>query len=298
MDSQQLKEIRQAGKLAGEALIFGRELVKPGAKLLDVTEQIEKFIFERDGKLAFPVNISMNDTAAHNAARPDEDFVFNDEVVKLDIGVHVNGYVGDNACTIDLSGKNAKLVEASREALNNALKIVKPGVEVREIGRVVAETIESYGFKPIANLSGHGVAQFITHTSPTIPNYDNEDDTELEEGMTIAIEPFATDGSGMIRSVGAPEIFSMHKYKPMRVGFAKDIVAFIKKEFLMLPFSRRSLLSNFSEAQVNYTLKTLKQMGILEDYAPLVEKAHGLVSQAEHTVLVTKDGCEVLTKVD
>ncbi len=297
MDAQNLTELRKAGKIAAKALEHGRKLIKPGASLLEVTKQIEDFIHAEGGEPAFPVNLSLNDCAAHYTAKKDDSTVFKDEIIKLDVGVHVNGFIGDTACTIDLSGKNAKLREASEKAVEAAIKLVKPGVTLGEIGKAIEKTITDAGFKPIRNLSGHGLEQYHTHAYPTIPNYDSGDGEELEEDMIIAIEPFATTGVGMIKESGNAEIFNMREFKAVRVGFVREIIKYIEKKFKTLPFSRRGLLSKFSEPQVNYALKQFAELEILNDYAPLVERAGGLVSQAEHTLLVTKDGCEVLTRI-
>jgi len=171
------------------------------------------------------------------------------------------------------------------------------GSEIGAIGLAIESAITKKGFHPIKNLSGHGLDQYITHCYPTIPNYDNGDGEELKEGTIIAIEPFATEGVGMIKEQGIPEIFSMTSFKAMRVGFTRDILKYIEKKFKTLPFSKRSLYEKFSEAQVNYTLKKLNETEMVHEYAPLVERSGGMVTQAEHTLLVTKNGCEVLTKV-
>lgn len=294
---QDIESLRKAGQIAGKALIYGKNLIKPGSKLLEVTEKIEQFIKKEGGELAFPVNISCNETAAHYVAKKEDDFVFKDEIIKLDVGVHINGYIGDNACTIDLSGRYKDLVDASAEALKAAIKLVKPGVELGAIGEIIEKTILDKGFQPVRNLSGHGVDEYQTHCYPTIPNFDNEDGTELEEGMVIAIEPFATNGAGMIKEQGIAEIFAITDFKAMRVGFARDIIKYIQQKFKTLPFSKRDLLSKFSEAQINYTMKKLKELESIYEFAPLVERSGGMVSQTEHTLLVTKEGCEVLTQI-
>ena len=197
----------KAGEIAGKARKYGVSLIKGGASWIEVADKIEKKIKELGGELAFPAQMSLNDVAAHQM--PSEDIVFKDEVVCLDVGVHINGYVGDTACTVDLSGKNSKLVEASRKALDEALKLVKPGVEIRKIGAKIHEVITSYGFSPIRNLSGHGLDQYVIHKKPSIPNYDNGDKTKLIEGQVIAIEPFASAGSGVIYESGSANIFML-----------------------------------------------------------------------------------------
>jgi methionyl aminopeptidase len=296
MTSQELESLKRAGHIASKALAHGKALIKPGASLLEVTKKIEEFIHSEGGELAFPVNISMNECAAHNIAKKDDEFKFKDELIKLDVGVHIDGFIGDTACTIDLSGKHTALVDASRNALNNAISLVRPGTTISKIGKTIEETITRAGFQPVRNLSGHGVAQYMTHCPPSIPNYDNQDDMALEEGMTFAIEPFATDGAGLIHETKNPEIFSIVEFKSMRVGFVREILKYIEKKYKMLPFSKRELSDKFSDAQIGYALKQFRELEIVQEYTPLVEKNKGLVSQAEHTVLVTKTGCEVLTK--
>ena len=190
MEEGTLNKYLEAGRIAGEAREFGRALVKPGMKILDIAEQIEAKIVKLGGQPAFPVNISFNDTAAHYTPAPNEETVLSDQIVKLDVGAHVDGFVGgDTAVTIDLSGKYTDLVKASREALNAALKVVQVGTTLGQIGKEIEDAITSFGFKPVRNLSGHGIGEWSVHESPSIPNIDTGDDTELEDGMTIAIEP-------------------------------------------------------------------------------------------------------------
>lgn len=272
----------KAGEIAAKAREYGAGLIKPGANVVDVADKIEKKIIELGGELAFPAQMSLNDVAAHQM--PEEDVVFKDEVVCLDVGVCVNGYVGDTACTIDLSGKNSKLVEASRKALDEALKLVKPGVEIRKIGAKIHEVITSYGFAPINNLSGHGVGQYIIHKKPSIPNYDNGDKTKLVSGQVIAIEPFASAGKGMIYESGGAHIFMLKRKKPVRNRMTRKVLGEIEK-FNGLPFVLR-WLKKCSKAEIMFALRELRQLEVLEEFPSLVDKNHGLVSQAEHTVIV------------
>ena len=286
---------RKAGKIAAEALAFGVSLIKSGVALSEVCDKVDAKIVELGGKPAFPTQVSMNDVAAHFC--PDDDSIkFNDEVVSLDVGAQVEGYIGDNAATVDLSGENEDLVKASREALNNAIKVIKPGVELREIGKAIQDTIASYGFSPVRNLSGHGVDEYEIHTKPNIPNYDNGDDRVLDEGDVVAIEPFASKGAGVIYESGNATIYELIEKKPVRNMITRSVL----KEILTyndLPFCKRWLIDKFGEARVNFALKELKVLEMIKEYPPLIDQGHGLVSQAEHTIIVTVDGCEILTKL-
>jgi len=288
---------REAGKLAAKALRFGLKQIKPGAMLVDVAESVEQKIQSMGGDMAFPTQISCNSIAAHFCPEHDDNAVFEDQVVSLDVGVHVNGAIGDNARTVDLSRKHAQLVKASEDALDNAIKIVKAGISIGEIGRAIQDSITAYGFSPINNLGGHGLDVYNIHCKPTIPNYDTGDSTTLTAGQIIAIEPFATDGAGMIYESDRATIFAMVQKKPVRNMFTRQVMAEVDK-YKGLPFTTRWLLKKFPAIKVNFALKEMLNLGIIKDYPPLPEKNKGIVSQAEHTIIITDDGCEILTRTD
>ena len=294
MDQSVIENYKKAGKIAGEVLDYGKGLIKKDAGLLDACNKIEEKIFSLGGKPAFPVQISCNEIAAHYCPEDDDKIVFSEQIVSLDVGVHVDGCIGDNALTVDLSGNNKDLLKASEEALKAAIETVKVGVELRKIGKVIEETIASFGFKPVRNLSGHGLDDYNIHSPPTIPNFDNGDSTKLEKGMVIAIEPFATNGAGLVHEKGDASVFSLVGKKAVRVGFVRNILKQIEG-YNGLPFTTRWITKNFSEAQVRYALNQLKQLEILKEYPPLVEKMNGLVSQAEDSLLVD-DEVVVLTQ--
>jgi len=293
MDSETIEKYKKAGKIAAQVLSYGKDLIKKDAKVLDVLNKIENKIEELGAKPAFPAQISMNEIAAHFCPEDDDETKFNDQLVSLDVGVHVDGFVGDNAITVDLSGKNEDLVKASEEALKAAIEVVKPGIKLSEIGKAIEDTITNLGFQPVRNLSGHGLDSYNIHSQPTIPNFNTKDNVLLEK-QVIAIEPFATNGVGLIQEKGEPSVFSLIGKKSVRIGFVRNILKQIET-YKGLPFTTRWLTKNFSAAQVKFALNQLKQLEILKEYPPLVEKQKGLVSQAEHSLLVD-DEVVVLTK--
>ena len=166
-----MKDWKKAGKIAREALIYGRDLIRTDASVFDVVEKIEKKIFNLGGRPAFPTQVSINEMAAHFTPIKDDLKFKKNDVVKLDVGAHINGAIGDNALTVDL-GDNKELLKASEEALKQAIKVVQIGTQLREIGKTIDETISGYGFKPIKNLSGHSIDIYEQHSGTTIPNYD------------------------------------------------------------------------------------------------------------------------------
>ncbi len=294
MEADEINDIKKAGRIAAEALEFGCGLIKEGKNALEVLDRVEENIFKKGGKPAFPAQISVNNVAAH--CIPDADYFFKKEdIVKLDVGVHVNGWIGDNAKTIVFSDDNRKIVEAAEDGLKEALKMIKPGVKLWEIGGVIEEAIKQHGYKSVRNLSGHLLDRYEQHAGLTIPNYNNKDDRELEEGMLVAVEPFATEGIGLIEDKKDSGIYKVENLKNIRDSNARDVLKHITAEFSTLPFAKRWLVKIFPEYKVSFALRLLKQEGILHEYKQLWEKANGLVSQAEHTILVGEP-CIITTK--
>ena len=274
----------KAGKIAKQAREYAVTLIKVDASLLEVTEKIENKILDLGGQIAFPTQISLNEIAAHYCAVPKDETIFKKgDVVKVDIGVHINGAIGDTAVTVDL-GNNKELVEASKKALENALKIIKPGITLNEIGKVIENTIQSYELEPIRNLSGHGLDLYEIHTLPNIPNYDNGIQKTLQEGQVIAIEPFATNGNGLVTEGKPSTIFKLNDIRPVRNITIRKVLQFIEKEYKTLPFAKRWILKEFPQG--NFALNLLQKENIIVEYAQLPERSAGLVSQHEHTVIV------------
>ncbi|HTY92112.1 MAG TPA: type II methionyl aminopeptidase [Methanocella sp.] len=290
MEPEILEKYRKAGAILKEVRENAVPRVKKGAKLLDVADAIEAEIIEKGAKPAFPVNISINQEAAHDSPGVDDERVFGDDMVKVDIGAHIDGYIADTAVTVDLSG-NPDLVKASRTALEQAIKLVRPGVNTTEIGAVIEETIEGFGFKPIYNLTGHGLGHYVQHSEPAIPNKRIGQGVKLEAGQVIAIEPFATNGIGIVVEGSFIEIFSLIHTKPVRMPHERELLKKIQ-EYNGLPFARRWLKDI---KYVDKSLTSLMRQGIIHGYPVLVEHQHGLVSQAEHTMIITEDGSELTT---
>jgi methionyl aminopeptidase len=296
MDSEEIKKFREAGRIAATALQLGGKMIKPGVKLLDVCDAVEKKILDMGAGIAFPTQTSRNEIAAHYCPDDEDESVYQEgDVVKLDCGSHVDGYVADTALTIDL-GDNSNLIKASREAVEAAVKIAKVGTTIGEIGRTIQEKIEKYGFAPVRNLSGHGIGRYIIHRDPSITNFDSGNSRELEEGESIAIEPFASTGAGMIYESNNPTVFMISGRKPVRSPFARDVLKEIE-QYQGLPFTTRWISRKLGLGKTRVGLRELMHAGIIRGYPPLPDAKKGLVSQAEHSVLVF-DKPIVTTKLD
>lgn len=294
-----LPSYRKAGKIAAEALKLGASMITPGAKVVDILDAVENHIRKLGGVPAFPAQISINEVAAHFCPDDtDETLLQVGDLVKLDCGAHVDGCVGDNAVTIDLSenAKHTDLIAASREARDAAIKKVHAGITPHEIGSIVHEVIASYGFEPIRNLSGHGVGQFIIHTSPSVPNYPNNDQNPIEADHVIAIEPFATTGQGLIYNGSNPTVFAQAGRGRPRSQMAREVLKQIET-YGGLPFTTRWLTRKLGEGKTRFGLRELERIGAIVSYPPLPEKGGGLVAQSEHTVLV-RDKPIIFTQLD
>lgn len=289
-----IKEIILAGKISQDVKKWIKPQIKKGVPLLEIAEKIESKIIELGGKPAFPTNLSINEIAAHYTPS------YNDEtlahgLIKVDLGVHVNGFVSDTSFSLDLedSEENKKLIEASKKALENAKKTIEKGIQTNKIGKVIQETIESSGFSPIINLSGHQIEQYNLHAGLTIPNIDDKRTTEISPGL-YAIEPFATNGAGKIKDAKPSGIYSLIDYKNIRNPNAREILEYITEEYNQLPFCSRWLVNKFGTKAL-ISLSQLEQNGNLHQYAQLVEINKGIVSQAEDTILIEENGKKTIT---
>ena len=249
---------------------------------------------DNNGELAFPVQISLNEIAAHYAAYNNDIAIFKkNDLVKLDLGVAVNGAIGDTAVSVCIGCDKSEIIQAAENALKEAINVIRAGITLAEVGRVIEGEIREMGFFPIKNLSGHSMERYMVHSGINIPNYDSSEKNKLVEGMVIAIEPFATNGDGFVRDGKVSDIYRLIEKKNVRDMSSRRILEYIWNERKTLPFSKRHLLGKFSEFKVNMALRSLSNL--LYSYPHLVERSGGIVSQAEHTVLITKDGCDVMT---
>jgi methionyl aminopeptidase len=290
-DAEQYEKCREAGEILAQVRDEAAERVEVGVSHLEVAEWAEDKIRELGGEPAFPVNISIDEEAAHATPEAGDESTFGEELVNLDIGVHIDGWLADTAVTVDLAGKD-DLTAASEEALDAALDVAGPGVDVGEIGAAVEEVIEGYGFNPVVNLTGHGLGHWEQHTAPNIPNREVAQGAKLEAGDVVAIEPFATDGRGKVKEGSDEEIFALEREGSVRDRNARQVLDQITEEFKTLPFAARWLDS----PRAKMALRRLKQQDIVHGYPVLQEEEGKFVSQKEHTVIVTDDGVEVTTR--
>lgn len=296
MNKQEITNYQKAGQIAKQTKEFARQIIKPEMPLVEIAEKIENKIKELKGELAFPVNLCTDETAAHYSPTSTDETKATG-LLKIDIGVHINGAIADTAFSIDLTPdkQHKKLIQASEQALENAIKSIKQNknITLSEIGKSIQETITSFNFSPIRNLSGHQLGNFLVHAGITIPNYENNNQTPLAEGA-YAIEPFATTGTGIVQDGALSTIYRFEKTAPIRDALARKILQHILEKYQTLPFSQKAIEKEFA-SRARLSLRLMEQAGILHHYPQLIEKSKSPVSQAEHTLLITKDKVEVVT---
>jgi methionyl aminopeptidase len=296
VESEALPPLRRAGQVAAAARRFGAQLLCAGARVRDVCEAVDREIARLGAAPAFPTQSSRNAIAAHYCPSPGDETVYAlGDLAKLDIGVHVDGWVVDTALTVNIGDRpeNRVLVEAAEAALAAAIAVSGPGVPIARLSSAIAGALASRGVRPMANLCGHGVGRWLVHCPPPIPNIEEGAPGILQPGMVVAIEPFATDGPGNVAEAGPAEVFRVPPEREDGSGLDSEVFRAIRA-FRGLPFARRQLAA-FPRARVEGVLHALWEAGRLHAYPPLREALGRPVAQAEHTLYVGPESVEVLT---
>ena len=274
-------------------------IVKEGGSALSICEGVEE-LTRRDGcKPAFPCNVDINEIAAHFTSSPsDSSLIPQDSIVKIDLGAQFDGYIADTAITINFNDELQAMSLAVQEALERALKVIQVGTKLSEVGSLIERTIKEHGFKPISNLTGHGLARYQIHASPTIPNINSPlFFGRFEAGHAYAIEPFATtrDGAGEIFESVEGYIYRLTKIKPPKDKSAEKLFESIRQESLTLPFAERWYTHALSATEFTPAFNSLLSTHHIEAYPVLVERRRRPVAQAEHSVYVRDGETLILT---
>lgn len=298
MDAEAIEKYRKAGNLAARAREYGAGLVKPGVKMIDVADAVERFIRENGGECAFPCCISLDADAAHETPAVLDERVFQEgQVVKLDCGTQIDGWIGDTAITVEVgTRKYDDLMQCTKDALAAALEVVKPGVAIADISRAIEGVIRSRGYKPIVNLTGHSVDKYVQHAGLSIPNVAQTARGHVKPGTAIAIEPFSTTGVGNIKDTKGGHIYHFMGPRPVRDPVARDALKYIAEKHPDLPFAERWVAHAVPPERVAYAMRLLERAGAVKQYPILHEVGDGQVTQFEHTVLVLDSECIVTTK--
>lgn len=293
--------LKKAGRIAQEVKEFIRPKIKVNEPALKIIELTEKKINELGGSCAFPVNLAINNVAAHyTSPRKDDGLVIKeDDLVKLDLGVHVNGYIVDTAFSVNFNESEPldSIITATDTAVEAAKMMIAPGVNTKELGRKIEDIIKGFDYVPIKELGGHQVERWVVHGKKRLPNLGTQGGNKIELGEVYAIEVFASTGVGSVHDTNTCNIYSLNPYAgrvPLRRSSSRKILSFINKNYKTLPFAERWLGEEF-QMGITFGLQELVRQGKLDAHFVLSERKDAYVAQSEHTVVVTKDGCKQLT---
>ena len=288
----------QAGKIAGEVRENVRKTDWIGKTVFEICEHIENEIRKRGAKCAFPVNTSINEVAAHYTAEPNDELtISDDDLVKIDLGAQINGYIADTAVTVCYNPEYDNLVQAAEQSLNNAMSMIKVGVKSSDVGRTIEKTIKQMGFLPIANLSGHSLDQYTIHAGKSVPNIWSIGSFTFDENQAFACEPFVTTGEGLgfVHEGKIKNIFAISSRKKTKDKEADKMLDFIWQNFNLLPFALRWLTKEWEEKEARILLDTLVRKKAVHAYPVLVEGNGKRVTQAEHTFIPNENGVTITT---
>jgi methionyl aminopeptidase len=289
----------RAGKIASEVRESARKKYHVGSTLLEICESVESQIRGMGAEPAFPVNTSLNDIAAHYTAEPnDSTMVKEADVLKIDIGVQIDGYIADTAVTVCYDPKYESLVKAAEAALAEAVRAARTNTKAGDIGRVIEATITKFGFRPIQNLSGHSLQQYTVHAGKSIPNiWTRGSSFALLPNEAYAIEPFVTtkDGQGVVYEGKTRNIFGITSRKPVKDEEADRLLELIWSRYRTLPFAMRWLTDRYDEKDARRLMETLIKKKNVHSYPILVEGHGKMVVQAEHTLIPSESSVSVIT---
>ena len=300
---------KKSGQIVSKVRKMAVDYVKADMKIIDLVEYVEKNIIEMGGIPAFPCNVSINEITAHYTSPPgDDSTIKRGDLVKIDLGAHVDGYIADSAVSVlvgaddytDLDSSeqdlNEKMIETAQDALESAINTIKDGIEIGKVGTAIEETINKNNLNSVSNLTGHSMDRWILHSGVSVPNIKEDNKHIIQEGDVLAIEPFVTNGIGRVGDMNDTYIFRFLRDRPMRMFQARQLLKIIEINYRTLPFSQRWLTEHINSKQVNMAIRQLLSSRAIYPYHVLKEKSNSRVAQAEHTVIVESDGCKVITK--
>ena len=296
-----LESLNKAGKIAQEVKKYIKPKIQVGTKVLNLIENTEKKIVELGGGWAFPVNVSINNIAAHYTSPiKDDDLTIKEgDLVKIDLGVHVDGYIVDTAFTVSFNDEKSleNIIQATEVALEAAKMMAKPKINTKELGKKIEDIVKGFKFNPIKELGGHQIERWTVHGKKQLPELGTQGGDIMEEGEVFAIEIFASTGEGTVHNTKNSYIYELNPYAgrvPLRRKTSKQILGHIKKNYKTLPFAERWLAKDFRMG-VMFGLQELVQQGKIHVHYVLAEQKGEFVAQSEQTILITEDGFKQLT---
>jgi len=298
ISKDELEAYRKGGQIISELRKIVPTYVHEGGLVRELCERVEAEIVALGGWPAFPCNVGINEVAAHYTSPSDDTTILSrDSVVKVDFGVHIDGYINDTAVTVSLSPLYRSMIEIAEEALRAGIERIAHGVKFSDVGEQIQKVIAQYGCRPIRNLTGHKVERFTIHAGKSVPNVAGPALGRFEAGEVYAIEPFVTvkEAAGRVEDTDRAFIYRAVREKGVRSEHAKKILEHVRRTYRTLPFASRWLYSSLGKTVVDSGFPEAIKAKCITGYPVLVEATGKIVTQAEHTLIVKENGCEVLT---
>jgi methionyl aminopeptidase len=275
--------------------------LKPGIKLIDIAKIIENKTYQLSNQpksinkgIGFPASLSLNECAAHfHPIATNNIQLFKDDIIKIDFGTEVNGWIIDSAFTICFDYKFNKLINAVKEATYNGIKNIGVDVNIGDWGASISEVMESYEIKlngqiipikTIKNLGGHNITKGNIHGGTFLPCIDMRHEmknNKFKEGV-YAVETFGSTGTNYAHETGDATLYRLNpQYKNSQNNFLNKL----KNKFDTLPFTDRYIdnLNNYKSE-----LDTLINNKYVHTYPPLCVY-NGYTAQYEHTVYIDEN---------
>ncbi len=286
----------KVGKIHSEICNKTKPLIQPGILILELTKKIESFIQDYpEVSLAFPVNIQLNNEVHYTALIEDKRMISKGDLVKVDIGIHIDGYIADGAFTISFNKDYDEMVAFTENALKEAINDLKPGMKISEIGFRLDELLKNSKYKLIKNLMGHQLDQWELHSKKSVIVHGNSSENIFEPGEAYAVEIFVTDGLGMIKSSQTAYIYALSKYpSPIRDLKIRNLYKKIHEKRKCFPFSERYILEHLKISKIDFF--SLKKSGNVVEYPLLLELPNSKIAQFEDVIYVDKDKIIITTK--
>ncbi|OHE97911.1 methionine aminopeptidase [Colletotrichum orchidophilum] len=322
-DPTLLNDYRKAAEVHRQVRQWVQETVRPGQQtLLEIATGIEDGVRSLLGNqgieagdalragMGFPTGLCLNHEVAHYTPNPGQrDVVLKyEDVMKVDFGVHVNGWIVDSAFTMSFDPAYDDLLDAVRDATNTGIEAAGIDVRICDVSAAIHETMESYEVeiggktypvKPVRNICAHDIARYQIHAGRSIPFIKNNDQTKMEEGEIFAIETFGTTGRGKLYDDVGIYGYKLGYNAPAQIKLpfasANRLYKTIREQFGSIVFCRR-YLDRLGLDRYLAGLKSLESHGILETYAPLADVKGSQSAQFEHTILLRENNKEIISR--
>ena len=316
VQEDQYESLREAAEAHRIVRQWARSWIKPGMKMIDIADTIETSLrktIDAEGtkrSIAFPTGLSLNNCAAHYTPNAGDTRVLQEtDVLKVDIGLQVNGWIIDSAFTMAFDPIYDPLLQTVREATNAGVKAAGIDVRLCEVGEAIEEVMTSgeltigkhtHPIVPIRNLMGHSLGLYTIHAGKSVPCIKGSgDQTKMEEGDLFAIETFGSTGHGLVHDDVEVSHFMKAPTLPpggIRGGpKAKELYNFLNKNYNTLAFARR-WLDQAGISRYAIALKNLTDCGAVNPYPPLVDADGSFTAQFEHTLALKPSGKEVFSR--